>query len=649
MKKIVLCAIMYCLISAPVYSQIKYAADSSCYIGAFIVNDPTVNGSVDSFEQLTGKKHSMYFNYTSYGTEFPSSWVKDYASRGAAVQIAFEPNSGLSKVEDGAYIRQWARAAHNSGAVIFLRWACEMNGSWVKWYGNPSLYIQKFKLIHDIMKEEAPNVIMVWAPNNIPNDPANPPDNIQAYYPGDDYVDWVGIDFYCVGFSDDGKGTPDKVDPRDKLKVVYDTYSNKKPIMICEWAATHYSTRTTPAQSTTNYAIAAMDSLYLNAKSQFPKLKAICWFSMDSRSTNGNDYCATDDSTVLGNYKKVISSDYFSTAAFRNIPFVEFPGVNQDTVLTTDLAFAPKITCDTKIDSITIFVNGARISSTSVFPASVKFKVQDYADGIYMLKVTAYSNSGFSNFASTEIIVDKARQYSDQIIDDNSTSITYTGVWTASNSQPDRYGVSYHYSAAGDGSARADWKPEFAVAGYYDVYALWSAYSNRASNAPYIINRQGGSDTVIVNQQINGGVWNLLGRYYFNQGKSGDVALTNKANGIVIADAVRFVWAYPVTSVDRKTPEPVFYSLKQNYPNPFNPSTIITFELKERTNVTLKIYNALGREIAVLINQEKPAGTYNVEFNPGKLKKSSTLSSGVYFYVLRAGAFVETKKMILLK
>ena len=98
------------------------------------------------------------------------------------------------------------------------------------------------------------------------------------------------------------------------------------------------------------------------------------------------------------------------------------------------------------------------------------------------------------------------------------------------------------------------------------------------------------------------------------------------------------------------------YILLQNYPNPFNPSTKIKYSIptppvssplvKGRTKegfVSLKVYDVLGNEVATSVNEEKPAGTYEVEFN------GTGLTSGIYFYQLQAGAFVETKKMILLK
>jgi len=88
---------------------------------------------------------------------------------------------------------------------------------------------------------------------------------------------------------------------------------------------------------------------------------------------------------------------------------------------------------------------------------------------------------------------------------------------------------------------------------------------------------------------------------------------------------------------------PSVFSLSQNYPNPFNPTTKITYQIPELSFITLKVYDVVGNEIASLVNEEKPAGSYEVEFN------ATRLPSGIYFYRLQAGSFVETKKMVLMK
>jgi len=88
---------------------------------------------------------------------------------------------------------------------------------------------------------------------------------------------------------------------------------------------------------------------------------------------------------------------------------------------------------------------------------------------------------------------------------------------------------------------------------------------------------------------------------------------------------------------------PTEFSLAQNYPNPFNPTTTIKYQIPEVSFVTLRIYDVLGNEIATLVNEQKPADSYEVEFN------ASNLPSGIYFYRIQVGSFVETKKMVLMK
>ena len=98
-----------------------------------------------------------------------------------------------------------------------------------------------------------------------------------------------------------------------------------------------------------------------------------------------------------------------------------------------------------------------------------------------------------------------------------------------------------------------------------------------------------------------------------------------------------------VTGVEEETTLPTEFALKQNFPNPFNPTTTIKYSIPKLSFVTIKIYDVLGSEVATLVNEEKPVGTYELTWN------AENLPSGVYFYQLRAGTFVETKKMLLLK
>ncbi|HQF44129.1 MAG TPA: T9SS type A sorting domain-containing protein, partial [Ignavibacteriaceae bacterium] len=85
------------------------------------------------------------------------------------------------------------------------------------------------------------------------------------------------------------------------------------------------------------------------------------------------------------------------------------------------------------------------------------------------------------------------------------------------------------------------------------------------------------------------------------------------------------------------------FNLEQNYPNPFNPSTTIKYSVAERSNVNIKVYDMLGKEVASLVNTVKEAGSYEVNFN------ASNLASGMYVYTITAGNFTSSKKMMLMK
>jgi hypothetical protein len=105
-----------------------------------------------------------------------------------------------------------------------------------------------------------------------------------------------------------------------------------------------------------------------------------------------------------------------------------------------------------------------------------------------------------------------------------------------------------------------------------------------------------------------------------------------------------YVPGYIVTSVnDEKDGLPKVYELAQNCPNPFNPQTTIKFALPKESKVSLKIYDVLGREVMTLVDRTMSPGVYDVVLD------ASNIASGVYFYRLTAGEFVQTKKLVLLK
>jgi len=88
---------------------------------------------------------------------------------------------------------------------------------------------------------------------------------------------------------------------------------------------------------------------------------------------------------------------------------------------------------------------------------------------------------------------------------------------------------------------------------------------------------------------------------------------------------------------------PLAYALEQNYPNPFNPTTTIGYSIPEDNLVTIRLYDVLGNEVITLVNEQKPAGKYEMLYN------ASNIASGVYYYQITSGSFTQTRKLMLMK
>jgi len=134
---------------------------------------------------------------------------------------------------------------------------------------------------------------------------------------------------------------------------------------------------------------------------------------------------------------------------------------------------------------------------------------------------------------------------------------------------------------------------------------------------------------------------------FYSEQNNFNLQLIVKKQGIQIAEFTQPFHADFGLGVEDNGKIPGTFNLSQNYPNPFNSSTVINYQLPVTSNVTLIVYDVLGNEIATLVSEEKQPGVYEVEFSPESSIKYP--ASGIYFYQLKAGNYIETKKMILLK
>lgn len=381
-----------------------------CYLGAFIDwNESLTKFTADSrthsdpvpFYDLVGKKHASVFSYMGYGPykefpakRFPFEWVERIGRQGAFPHIGWEPNAGLDVVQRDDYLIQFAKDCRSARVPVFLRFASEMNGNWTAWHGNPRKYIEKWRLVASVMREHAPNVILCWCPNSTPID------KIEAYYPGDEWVDWVGVNFYSVPYHNDGRTQKSGLHehPVDQLKYVYDRYSGSKPIAICEYSASHQSV--VDGKDISPWASKKIIELYTALPRFFPRVKMVNVF--DGNTITGatgerklNNFSVSDNEHSRRGYKAAIASEYFlddvRPRSFSSI-IMEIPekGVSVPAGVTRFSAWAR---CNTDPFSVLYLINGQQVGEPITVAGSREIGVR-FKPGTYTLTGVVRDRSG---------------------------------------------------------------------------------------------------------------------------------------------------------------------------------------------------------------------------------------------------------------
>ena len=251
------------------------------------------------FEEHAGKRLDIILDYCKWNEVFPLSRCNSIRQRGCVPELIWDPEDiNLTNIISGnldGYITKWTRQAKVFAWPLFVVPLHEMNGDWYSWcgYNNGATLeaTEKFKkawvhIIDIFHREGASNVAFVWAPNweDWPKDDWN---NFRNYYPGDEYVDWVGVDFYNYNGEH----------PEDMLHPIYDEYSNSKPIMICECAASN------------NYGDKAewIKTLFLQLEYNFPKVRAFAWFNVNKE----RDWRIESSTDAQNAYRIGVASNYF--------------------------------------------------------------------------------------------------------------------------------------------------------------------------------------------------------------------------------------------------------------------------------------------------------------------------------------------------
>ncbi len=297
------------------------------YYGVHVVGYPLNLTNVSQFETDAKRKASIVMIYQGWGTSnndpnFNPTMMDSIRSRGSIPMITWQPEDfitsqiqptySLLNIINGAfdsYITNYALAVKAWNHPIFIRFAHEMNGNWYPWSeqinGNSSgQYVQMWQHVHDIFTAQGvTNVTWAWTPMN--TDENGQLGNLAHYYPGDAYVDWVGIDGYNWGTSQTWSHWQNFAD------IFYNAYYEiagitQKPMMIGETASTEVGG---------NKATWISDTLQNFIPNMFPKIKALIWFNENKEQ----DWRIESSARSQTSFSRYINNGIYSTNLFGNI------------------------------------------------------------------------------------------------------------------------------------------------------------------------------------------------------------------------------------------------------------------------------------------------------------------------------------------
>ncbi|MBN2281420.1 MAG: T9SS type A sorting domain-containing protein [Candidatus Marinimicrobia bacterium] len=234
---------------------------------------------------------------------------------------------------------------------------------------------------------------------------------------------------------------------------------------------------------------------------------------------------------------------------------------------------------------------------------------------------------------------------------DNEDSLHYHEVGTWNTSVTQAYGLSSRFSSLNQNPrAYATFAKQLDYQGLYDIEFIVPVTVNSTNHALYIVYINNVViDSIIIDQNEGSGDWVTLGRYFLPSAyeikvKVQDTGKNSNPQGVVLrADALQFTLVENLTELGEDVTLPYTFELKQNHPNPFNGSTTIQYAVPSMGKVHLAVYNLIGQEVDVLVNEMKAAGFYELNWS------SSELSTGVYIYRLRFNNQSVTKRLILMK
>lgn len=318
MKKVVfiLFILVFSVLRAGMSETAVLPPEHGCYIGVFPGFD-----TVFDIEKQVGKGIPFVLSFTdrwSWQYGFPTGYADILWDTGHLLVITWQPQTELASIIAGkwdGYILAWAKAAKKYAHPVMIRFGHEMNGTWYPWcgvnngggkstgYGDPTKpdgperYVDAYRHVHDLFtKVGATNVLWVWAPN-VGNPVGAPWNAVENYYPGDAYVNWLGMDGYNWGTSRPWSHWQDFNEIFKDLYHRLIALAPGKPIMIAEFASSEQG----------GDKAAWITDAFQQIKTAYSRIKAFIWFDVVKET----DWAIDSSPESLTAFRKAIHSPYY--------------------------------------------------------------------------------------------------------------------------------------------------------------------------------------------------------------------------------------------------------------------------------------------------------------------------------------------------
>jgi hypothetical protein len=275
-----------------------YEPESGCLIGAYIQSSIPVNQDLKLFEASVGKEHSFYTYFMKMGQPFPADWVLNCISENKTPNIVITPEN-IDDPFNTSFLERTAKKISEFYVPVFVH----IYPIKAEYGYDTREYINFYKVAAAVFKRYASNAALVW---DIDLKDAT---LAEEYYPGDDYIDWVGLNVY-QNIEDKNTNLPDNAD----FNHFYYMFQERKPIFISQLGISHFT------KNTYSYHVKEsgerFKDFYDSVKNDYPRVKAVNYMDYNGISPvnmpeGENNYSVTDHEDMTEYYSKAVSGEYF--------------------------------------------------------------------------------------------------------------------------------------------------------------------------------------------------------------------------------------------------------------------------------------------------------------------------------------------------